>query len=121
MPKLTAIANELDALSVNDLNDLIPQLENMWGVVAKPEPVAVIMEIVDKVEEKTSWGIHLTSFGANKIAVIKVIRELTALPLREAKELVDKAPVVLVDEADETQCATFKEKLEAAGAKVEIK
>lgn len=118
------MVSAIKEMTVLDLSDLVKTLEDEFGVSAAT-PVAVAAAPVDggaaeAEEEKTEFNVVLKDFGANKIAVIKAVRELTPLGLKEAKDLVESAPTnvkeaVSKDEADES-----KTKLEAAGAAVEI-
>ncbi|MCH7593179.1 MAG: 50S ribosomal protein L7/L12 [Chloroflexi bacterium] len=118
------MVSAIKEMTVLDLSDLVKTLEDEFGVSAAA-PVAVAAAPVDggaaeAEEEKTEFNVVLKDFGANKIAVIKAVRELTPLGLKEAKDLVESAPTnvkeaVSKDEADES-----KTKLEAAGAAVEI-
>ena len=118
------MVSAIKEMTVLDLSDLVKTLEDEFGVSAAA-PVAVVAAPVDggaaeAEEEKTEFNVVLKDFGANKIAVIKAVRELTPLGLKEAKDLVESAPTnvkeaVSKDEADES-----KTKLEAAGAAVEI-
>lgn len=118
------MVSAIKEMTVLDLSDLVKTLEDEFGVSAAA-PVAVAVAPVDggaaeAEEEKTEFNVVLKDFGANKIAVIKAVRELTPLGLKEAKDLVESAPTnvkeaVSKDEADES-----KTKLEAAGAAVEI-
>lgn len=110
--------------SVIEVAGLVKDLETKWGVSAAA-PVAVAAAAVaaptEAAEEKTEFDVILTDAGANKINVIKVVREITGLGLKEAKDLVEGAPKTLKEAATKDQSAEFKKKLEEAGAKVQIK
>ncbi len=115
----------LGKLSVLELAQLTKDLEAAWGVSAAA-PVAVAGPAAAAapaaaVEEKTEFDVVLKEAGANKIQVIKVVRELTGLGLKEAKDAVDGAPSTLKEGISKGDADGFKTKLEAAGAKVEIK
>ena len=117
----------LGKLSVLELAQLTKDLEAAWGVSAAA-PVAVAAPAAGgaaapaaAVEEKTEFDVVLKEAGANKIQVIKVVRELTGLGLKEAKDAVDGAPSTLKEGVSKADAEGFKSKLEAAGAKVEIK
>ena len=117
MAKLTT-AEFIDAikeLSVLELNDLVKACEEEFGVSAAAGVV------VAAAEEKTEFDIELTEVGPNKVKVIKVVRELTGLGLKEAKDAVDGAPKVIKEAADKATADDAKAKLEAEGAKVTLK
>lgn len=127
-----AVAKEelLDALSnlkVLEVVDLIKALEEKWGVsAAAPVAVAAVGgaaagAAAPVVEEKTEFTVTMTSFGANKVGVIKVIRELTGLGLKEAKDLVEGVPSQVKDGVPKAEAESIKKKLEDAGAAAEIK
>jgi large subunit ribosomal protein L7/L12 len=120
----------LDALSnlkVLEVVDLIKALEEKWGVsAAAPVAVAAVGgaaagAAAPVVEEKTEFTVTMTSFGANKVGVIKVIRELTGLGLKEAKDLVEGVPSQVKDGVPKAEAESIKKKLEDAGAAAEIK
>jgi len=124
MAKLTIdeIIDAVKELTVIELNDLVTKAEEVFGVsaaagvmVAAAGPVAVAAE------EKTEFDIELTNFGAEKIKVIKVVREITGLGLKEAKDLVEGAPKVLKDGVTKEEAEAAKAKLEEAGAVVTLK
>ncbi len=117
-------------LTVLDLSELVKTLEETFGVSAAA-PVAVAAPAAagasgaaaggaDESEEQTEFTVILKDIGANKISVIKAVREVTTLGLKEAKELVESAPKALKEGVDKVEAATLKEKVEAAGATVEI-
>ena len=121
--KITAIVEELKVLSVLELSELVKAVEEEFGVSAAAA-VAVAAPVeggAAAAEEKTEFDIVLTEVGANKIAVIKVVREITGLGLAEAKAKVDGAPATLKEAASKEDAEAAKAKLEEAGAKVELK
>ncbi len=113
------IVEALKGMSAIELSELVHALEEVFGVSAAP--VAVAAAPVAEVEEKTEFDVVLESFGANKIAVIKVVRELTGLGLKEAKEAVDGAPKTLLEGVNKEKADEAKAKLEDAGATVSVK
>ena len=120
--KITALVEEVKTLSVLELAELVHTLEEVFGVsaaaaaVAAPAAGAAAAE-----EEKTEFDVILKSAGANKIAVIKVVRAVTGLGLKEAKELVDNAPKALKEGISKEDAEKLAEDLKAAGAEVEVK
>ncbi len=120
------IIEQLEGLTVLELNGLVKALEEKWGVSAAA-PVAVAGAAVAggaaavEEEEKTEFDVVLTEIGANKIQVIKAVRELTSLGLKEAKDLVDSAPKAVKEGVAKDEAEAAKAKLEETGAKVEIK
>ena len=123
--KITAIIEEVKALTVLELSELVKALEEEFGVSAAA-PMAMMAApaagaAAPAAEEKTEFTPVLADFGANKIAVIKVVRELTGLGLKEAKDLVDNCPKALKENISKDEAEEIKKKLEEAGAKVEIK
>ena len=120
------LVDALSNLKVLDVVELIKSLEEKWGVSAAA-PVAVAAAgggaaaAAPVVEEKTEFNIVMTSFGANKVGVIKVIREITGLGLKEAKDLVEGVPSLVKEGVAKADVETMKKKLEEAGAKVEVK
>lgn len=120
--KITAIVEEVKNLTVLELSELVKAIEDEFGVsAAAAVAVAAPAEAAAAVEEKTEFDVVLKAFGANKIAVIKVVREITGLGLAEAKAKVDGAPTALKEAVSKDEADQIKEKLEAAGAEVEIK
>ena len=120
---LDKIVEELSKLTVLEAAELSKKLEETWGVSAAA-PVAVAAASAAPaaaVEEKTEFDVVLTDVGASKIGVIKVVRELTGLGLTEAKALVESAPKAIKEATTKDDAQKIKEKLEAAGAKVELK
>ncbi len=121
------IVAAIRSMTVLDLADLIKTLENEFGVSAAPVAVAAAAAAPDKpaeapaAEEKTEFTVTLKSFGEKKIEVIKAVREVTTLGLKQAKDLVEAAPQVVKEGVPKEEADTIKQKLEAAGATVEIK
>ena len=125
MAKLTT-AEFIDAikeLSVLELNELVKACEEEFGVSAAAGVVVAAAGAGDAAaaEEKTEFDVELTEVGPNKVKVIKVVRELTGLGLKEAKDAVDGAPKVIKEQADKATAEDCKAKLEAEGAKVTLK
>ena len=123
MANIAAIIDEIKALNVMELADLVKAIEEEFGVSAAA-PVAVAAGPVaagPAAEEKTEFDVILAEVGAEKIKVIKVVREITGLGLGEAKALVDGAPKALKEAVSKDEADGIKAKLEEVGAKVEIK
>lgn len=123
MANITKIAEELSALTVMEAAELSKLLEEKWGVSAAA-PVAAAAPVVSTAEataEKTDFDVVLANSGDKKIEVIKVVRAITNLGLKEAKDLVDGAPSPLKQGVSKAEADDIKAKLEAAGAKVEVK
>ncbi len=124
--KFKKIVEEIEQMSVLDLSDLVSLLEDKFGVSAAA-PVAMAMAPAAGVaaegaaEEKTSFNVELTAAGANKINVIKAIREVTQLGLKEAKDMTDGAPVMIKAGASKEEAENMKKKLTEAGATVTLK
>ena len=120
--KITAIIEELKGLTVLELSELVHAVEDEFGVSAAAA-VAVAGPAADApaAAEQTEFDVILKSAGGNKIAVIKAVREVTGLGLKEAKALVDGAPKAVKEQASKEDADAIKEKLEAAGAEVELK
>lgn len=111
-------------LSVLELSELVKEFEEKFGVSAQPTVVAggaVTASAGAAVEEKTEFDLHLADSGDKKINVIKVIRELTGLGLKEAKDMVEGAPILVKEALSKADADAAKAKLEEAGAKVELK
>ncbi len=121
--KITNILETIDAMTILELNELVKAIEEKYGVSAAAAVVAAAPAAggAAAAEEKTEFDAILTSFGANKINVIKVVREITGLGLKEAKELVDNCPKPLKEGVSKEDAEEIKKKLEEAGAAVEIK
>jgi len=115
---LESIAN----MSVMDVVDLVEAMEEKFGVSAAVAAVAAApAAAAAPAEEQTEFDVHMTSFGANKVSVIKVVRAITALGLKEAKDLVEGAPTNIKDGVAKDEAEDLKKQLEEAGASVEIK
>ncbi len=123
----TTLIEQLEGLTVLELNGLVKALEEKWGVsAAAPAAVGVAGGAAAggaaaEVEEQTEFDVMLTEIGPNKIQVIKAVRELTSLGLKEAKDVVDSAPKAVKEGVAKDEADAAKAKLEEAGAKVEIK
>jgi large subunit ribosomal protein L7/L12 len=116
----------IEQMSVLDLADLVKALEERFGVSAAAPVMAAgaapaAAEAAAPEEEQTEFNVILTDFGANKIQVIKAVRELTSLGLKEAKDMVEAAPKAIKEGVSKEEAAAAKAKLEAAGAKAEVK
>ena len=112
----------LDAMSVLELNDLVKAIEEKFGVsAAAMSAPAAGGAAAAVVEEKTEFNVMLLEAGANKVQVIKAVREITGLGLKEAKDMVDGAPKAVKEAVSKADAEAAKAKLEAAGAKVELK
>ena len=121
--KITNLVEEIKTLTVLELNELVKAIEEEFGVSAAA-PVAVMAggaAPAAAAEEKTDFDVVLAEVGPNKINVIKVVREITGLGLKEAKDLVDGAPKPVKEGAGKDEAEEIKKKLEEAGAKVELK
>jgi len=120
--KFKTLVETIEKMSVLDLNELVKLLEKKFGVsaaaVAVAAPAAAGAAAAD---EKSTFAVHLKEAGATKIAVIKVVKEVLALGLKEAKDLVDAAPTLLKDAMKKEEAEAFKKQLETAGGKVELK
>jgi len=126
MADIQAIANDLSNLTVMQVAELVKVLEDKWGVsAAAAAPVMMAAAgappAAAAAEEKTEFAVHLVSAGDKKINVIKVVRELTSLGLKEAKDLVDGAPKVVKEGVSKEEAEAMKKKFEEVGAQVEIK
>ncbi len=118
------IMEAVKELKVMELSELVKALEEEFGVSATPVAVAGAVAGGDgaaAADAKTDFDVVLVDAGSSKIGVIKAVREITGLGLKEAKEKVDSAPQTIKEAAPETEANEIKEKLEAAGAKVELK
>jgi large subunit ribosomal protein L7/L12 len=125
MADVKKIAKELVGLTIAEANELATVLEEEYGI--KPAAAAVAVAgpgggdgAAAEVEEKSEFNVILKGFGGNKIAVIKEVRGITSLGLKEAKELVDNAPSTIQEAAPTVQAEEIKQRLEAAGAEVEL-
>ena len=120
--KITAIVDQVAALSVLELAELVKEIEEKFGVSAAAAVVAAGPAAeAAPVEEKTEFDVVLKSFGANKLAVIKVVRTITGLGLAEAKAAVEGAPTTLKEAISKDEAEEIKAKLTAVGATVELK
>ena len=121
--KITKFIDEVKELTVLELADLVKALEEEFGVSAAAGAVVVAAGggAAESAEEKTEFDVVMTSFGAKKLEVIKVIRELTGLGLKEAKELVEGVPAKVKEGVSKDDAEAVKAKLEEAGATVELK
>ncbi|QQG52840.1 MAG: 50S ribosomal protein L7/L12 [Candidatus Falkowbacteria bacterium] len=121
--KFEKLVGEIEKMSVLDLAELVSILEDKFGVSAAAPAMMMApgAGAAAAVEEKDSFDIELTDAGANKIAVIKVVRELTEMGLKEAKDLVDAAPKVVKEGVKKEEAEAIKKKLEEAGGKVTLK
>jgi large subunit ribosomal protein L7/L12 len=120
--KFKALVEGVEKMSVIDLNELVKLLEKKFGVSAQAAVVAApATGAAAASEEKSTMAVHLASSGAQKIAVIKVVKDVLALGLKEAKDLVDAAPSLLKDGVKKEDAENWKKLIEAAGGKVELK
>ena len=125
--KLEKLYNELSGLTVLEVAELVKLLEDKWGVsAAAAAPMMMAMPAggggaAEAVEEKTEFDVILTDAGASKINVIKEVRAITGLGLKEAKDLVEGAPKPIKEAVSKAEAEDIKKKIEAAGAKVEVK
>lgn len=125
MADLKAFAEQLVNLSVKEVNELATILKEEYGIEPAAAAVAVAAAPADGAaavaEEKTSFDVILKSAGAQKLAVVKLVKELTSLGLKEAKELVDGAPKAIKEGVSKDEANALKAQLEEAGAEVEVK
>jgi large subunit ribosomal protein L7/L12 len=127
MADLDKLVEELSSLTVLEVAELKDKLEDKWGVTAAAMPAMGMMGMMpmaaaeEEAEEKTEFDVVLTDFGAKKINVIKAVRQLTALGLKEAKDLVESAPAPVQEGVSKDAAADAKKVLEDAGATVEVK
>jgi large subunit ribosomal protein L7/L12 len=122
--KVETILEEIKGLTLLEAADLVKKMEETFGVsaaAAAPVVMAGAAAGAAPAEEKTEFSVVLTDVGANKINVIKAVREVTSLGLKEAKDLVDGAPKPVKEGVSKDEAATIKKKFEDAGAKVEVK
>ena len=115
------IIEAIKGMSVLELNDLVKAIEEEFGVTAAAPVMMAGAAAGAAVEEQSEFDVILNSAGASKINVIKVVRELTGLGLKEAKEIVDNAPKALKEKVSKEEAESIKAKLEEAGASVEVK
>jgi large subunit ribosomal protein L7/L12 len=124
--KVESILEEIKGLTLLEASDLVKKMEEAFGVSAAAAAPAAAAgggagAAAGAAEEKTEFAVVLTEVGANKINVIKAVREVTSLGLKEAKDLVDGAPKTVKEGVNKEEAATIKKKFEDAGAKVDIK
>lgn len=121
--KITAIVEEIKALTLLELNDLVKAVEEEFGVSAAPVAAVAVGGAAPAAaaEEKTEFDVILASFGGNKLAVIKAVREITGLGLKEAKDLVEGAPKAVKEGVSKDEAEKIKAALTEAGATVEVK
>ncbi len=117
------IIEALEQKPLIEIVDLVKEMEEKWGVSAAVATVAAAPAAAgaEAVEEQTEFNVMMTSFGANKVSVIKAVRAITGLGLKEAKDLVESAPAAIKEGASKDEAADIKKQLEEAGASVEIK
>ena len=122
MADIAKLLEEIDSLTVIELSELVKGIEEKYGVsaAAVAAPAAGGAAAAGAAEEKTSFNVVLKEAGANKIAVIKVVRDVTGLGLKEAKDLVDGAPKTVKEGASKEDAEAMKAKFEEAGAVVEL-
>ena len=123
--KITALLEEIKGLTILEMNDLVKALEEEFGVTAAPVAVAGAVAggaaPAAAAEEKTEFDVELTNFGAKKLDVIKAVREITGLGLKDAKDLVEGAPKMVKEGVSKDEAEAMKKALEEAGATVTIK
>ncbi|OHA90898.1 MAG: 50S ribosomal protein L7/L12 [Candidatus Zambryskibacteria bacterium RIFCSPHIGHO2_01_FULL_46_30] len=121
--KFKKIVEEIESMSVLDLNELVKVFENKFGVSASAVAVGPVMagQAGEVIEEKSTASVELTDSGANKIAIIKVVKEILGLGLKEAKDLVDAAPSMLKADMKKEEAQALKKQIEEAGGKVALK
>lgn len=124
--KFQALVKQIEEMSVLELSELVKVLEDKFGVSAAAPAMMMAAPAAGggeaaAAEEKTSFNVELTDAGAQKIAVIKAVREATGLGLKDAKDLVDKAPAVIKENLPKADAEELKKKIEDAGGKVELK
>ena len=121
MEKFADLLTKIENMSVLELNELVKAIEEKFGVSAAAVSAAPAAAGAAEADEKSAYTVHLASPGEGKIAVMKVVKEVLALGLKDAKDLVDGAPVDLKKDMKKAEADDFKKKLEEAGAKVELK
>lgn len=125
MSKVDDVMKVVEGMTVLELSELVKACEDKFGVTAAAPAVAVAAAgggaAAEEEEEKTSFTVNLTGVGSNKIAVIKEIRAITELGLKEAKDLVDSAPKAIKENVTKEEAEEIKKKIEATGATVELK
>ncbi len=121
MEKFKDMLEKIESMSVIELNELVKAIEEKFGVSAAAVSAAPVAGAEVEAEGKDAYTVHLTSAGEQKIAVMKVVKEVLALGLKDAKDLVDGAPVDLKSNVKKEEAQEMKKKLEGAGATVELK
>ena len=119
--KIMGLLEEIKGLTILELSELVKELEAEFGVSAAPVAVAATGAAAPAAEEKTEFDVELTAFGAKKLDVIKVIRGVTGLGLKEAKEMVEGAPKIVKEGLSKADAEELKKQLEEAGATVTLK
>ena len=122
--KITAIVEEIKSLTILELNDLVKEVEETFGVSAAAMvagPAVAGAAAAPAAEEKTEFDVVLASFGSSKLGVIKVVREITGLGLAEAKKAVEETPTTLKEALSKDDAENMKKELEEVGAKIELK
>ena len=119
--KITKFVEEIKTLTVLELNELVKAIEEEFGVSAAAPVMVAAGPAAAAVEEKTEFDVVLADAGASKMGVIKLVKEITGLGLKEAKALVDEAPKTIKEGASKADAEEIKKQLEEAGAKVELK
>ncbi len=120
--KINALVEEIKGLTILELNELVKAVEEEFGVsAAAPVGVVAAAGAAPAAEEKTEFDVVLAGFGSNKLAVIKVVREITGLGLKDAKDLVEGAPKTIKEGCSKADAEALKKQLEDAGATVEVK
>ena len=120
--KINAIVEEIKGLTILELNELVKAVEEEFGVsAAAPVGVVAAAGAAPAAEEKTEFDVVLAGFGSNKLGVIKAVREITGLGLKDAKDLVEGAPKTIKEGASKDDAENIKKQLEEAGAEVECK
>lgn len=122
MSKIQTIIDTVKELSVLELAELVKTFEEEFGVsAAAPAAVAAVGAAAPAAEEQTEFDVILTGVGGNKVSVIKAVREITGLGLKEAKEVVDNAPKAVKEKVEKAEADEIQKKLEEVGASVEVK
>jgi len=119
--KFKDIVSSIENMSVLDLHELVKLLENKFGVSAAAVAAPAAAGVAAAADEQSSFTVHLADGGAQKIAVIKIVKEVLGLGLKEAKDLVDAAPSVLKEGMKKEDAGALKKRIEEAGGKVELK
>lgn len=120
--KITQVIDLISEMSLLEVAELVEAMEEKFGVsAAAPVAVAAAPAAADEKEEKTEFDVVLNSAGEKKINVIKIVREITKLGLKEAKDLVDSAPKMVVEKVSKEEAESVQKKLEEVGASVEVK